>query len=211
MGAAFFSSMSMPISRIHPATRLAFWIALLVAVQLLEGTVLLATLLSIPVFGRRVGRRAWRLVWRARWLLLSLFVVFAWGIPGEAVWDDGLLAPTYEGLAEGWRHLGRMLLVLTTVAAFLEFTPLADLLVATRGLLRPFQRLGMNTDSGVVRLMLALRYVETLPRPRDWKVLLEMPELCTSEVVEIEQPVLGYIDGLLIGALGMMVIALFYW
>jgi hypothetical protein len=51
--------------------------------------------------------------------------------------------------------------------------PLADLISGSHALLFPFRRCGMDSTRGVVRLMLVLRYVETLPRPRDWKTLLE--------------------------------------
>lgn len=206
-----FDLRPMPTSRIHPATRLLIWVSLLIAVQFLEGAALVAALAIVPFLGRRVVSRAWRLIWRARWLLVSLFVVFAWGVPGRAFLAEGLLAPTHEGIREGGLHLGRMLLVLTAVAAFLEFTPLADLLAATRVLLRPFKRVGINADRGVVRLMLVLRYVETLPRPRDWKILLGMPDVCTSETVEVEHQALGWRDGLIIAGLCAAVIGACFW
>ena len=124
------------------------------------------------------------LVRRARWLLLSLLVVFSWGIPGDPLWN-GALSPTYEGLFEGLTHLGRLVLVLMAVAAFLEAMSLQDLLAATHALLGPLRRLGFDPDRSVVRLMLVLRYVETLPRPRDWRALLDLPATNLGEVVEI--------------------------
>ena len=199
----------MPILSIHPATRLVAWLMLLVAVQLLSGTTLIMAFLLVPVFGKRVMRRGSRLIWRTRWLLLSLLVVFAWGTAGDPFWNNAL-APTYEGFHEAVKHLGRMLLVLIAVAGFLEFMPLADLLSATHAVLHPLRRLGMDSDRGVVRLMLVLRYVETLPRPRDWKILLEMPEMCTSETVEIDLPALGWFDGLILFGCAGVAILLFY-
>ena len=180
-------------SVLHPATRLAVWLVLLIAVQLLSGRFLALVCLLAPVLGVRVMRRGGRLMWRARWLLFSLLAVFAWGTAGEALWNSGW-APTYEGVMEASKHLGRMLLVLMLVATFLEYMPLADLISATHALLLPFRRFGLDTTRGVVRLMLVLRYVETLPRPRDWKVLLDAPESSTSEIVEIEQRAAGWGD-----------------
>ena len=180
-------------SVLHPATRLVVWLVLLIAVQLLSGRFLALVCLLAPVLGVRVMRRGGRLMWRARWLLFSLLAVFAWGTAGEALWNSGW-APTYEGVMEASKHLGRMLLVLMLVAAFLEYMPLADLISATHALLLPFRRFGLDTTRGVVRLMLVLRYVETLPRPRDWKVLLDAPESSTSEIVEIEQRAAGWGD-----------------
>ena len=180
-------------SVLHPATRLVVWLVLLIAVQLLSGRFLALVCLLAPVLGVRVMRRGGRLMWRARWLLFSLLAVFAWGTAGEALWNSGW-APTYEGVMEASKHLGRMLLVLMLVATFLEYMPLADLISATHALLLPFRRFGLDTTRGVVRLMLVLRYVETLPRPRDWKVVLDAPDSSTSEIVEIEQRAAGWGD-----------------
>lgn len=180
-------------SVLHPATRLVVWLVLLIAVQLLSGRFLALVCLLAPVLGVRVMRRGGRLMWRARWLLFSLLAVFAWGTAGEVLWNSGW-APTYEGVMEASKHLGRMLLVLMLVATFLEYMPLADLISATHALLLPFRRFGLDTTRGVVRLMLVLRYVETLPRPRDWKVLLDAPDSSTSEIVEIEQRAAGWGD-----------------
>jgi hypothetical protein len=131
-------------------------------------------------------------------------LVFAWGVAGEPLWSASM-APTREGVEEATKHLGRLLLVLTIVAAFLEFMPLADLLAAAHTLLTPFRRLGMDSDRGVIRLMLVLRYVETLPHPRDWRSLLEIPESLADEEIEIAHPALRWIDGCIMAVLfGML-------
>jgi hypothetical protein len=151
-------------------------------------------------------RRGSRLIWRARWLLISLALVFAWGTAGEPLWNADM-APTYEGIDEALKHLGRLFLVLITVAAFLEFMPLADLLAATHTLLAPLRRLGLDSDRSVVRLMLALRYVENLPHPRDWRALLDIPETATGETLEIDHPAMRWIDGcVMAGWLGGLIL-----
>lgn len=201
--------MHMEKTAVHPATRLIAWLALLIAVQCLSGAVLLAACLFAPLAGARVMRRGGRLVWRTRWLLLSLLLVFAWGVAGEPLWS-GSLAPTREGVDEALKHLGRLVLVLVSVAAFLEFMPLAELLAATHALLAPLRRLGVDSDRGVVRLMLVLRYVETLPRPRDWKSLLDIPETAVCETIEIEHQALRWLDGcVMAGLLGGLVLFCF--
>jgi energy-coupling factor transporter transmembrane protein EcfT len=179
---------------VHPVTRLVAWLALLVAIQRLDGAALLAAGLAVPLSGRAALRRGGRLIWQARWLLCSLFFILAWSVAGEPLWD-GVLSPTREGLGEAWRHLGRLLLTLMSVAAFLETMPRADLLAATHALLAPFRPLGLDPDRGVVRLMLALRYVETLPRPRDWKALLDASGTADCEAVEIDRRSMRRIDG----------------
>ena len=180
----------------HPATRLLFWLALLIVVQCLSGGVLASAFVVLPLLGPRIRRRAARLIWRARWLLVSLFAIMAWGVAGEPLWV-GALAPTVEGCRDALTHTARLLLVLCAVAAFLEAMPLADLLAATRVVLKPLRRLGLDPDRAVVRLMLVLHYVETLPRPRDWRVLLDAPATARCERVEISVRPLRLADYLL--------------
>ena len=202
MGARPFSgdSLIQVLSRmqsLHPATHLIAWLTLLIGVQCLRGPALLLVCLVAPVAillaGKQAMHRSARLVWRARWLLLSLLLVFSWGVAGEPLWE-GRLAPTHEGLHQGLLHLGRLWLVLIVVAAFLTFMPLANLLTATHSLLSPLRGCGLDSDRGVVRLMLVLRYVEALPRPRDWRSLLEIQEVATNEVIEIDHPALRLVD-----------------
>lgn len=183
----------MPSLTVHPTTHLVIWLMLVLAVQCLSGTALMAAFLLLPLFGVRVVKRGGRLIWRARWLLVSLLVIFSWGVAGEPLWN-GVLAPTQEGLLEALTHLGRLLLVLMAVAAFLEAMPLTDLLAATHALLQPVRRFGFDTDRGVVRLMLVLRYVESLPRPRDWRALLNAPASSDSELVEVSHQPMCWLD-----------------
>lgn len=183
----------MPVYSIHPTIRLALWVAIVVSVQALSGTALLLAFAALPMIGGRALRRGGRLVWRARWLLLSLLVVFSWGVAGTPLWGFGF-APTEEGVAEGLIHLGRLLLVLMAVATFLEYVSVADLLAATHVLLKPFRYFGLDADRGVVRLMLVLRAVETMPRPRDWRVLIKATDSSVEERLDVSTRRFGRTD-----------------
>ncbi|MBI4742639.1 MAG: hypothetical protein HY777_14060 [Betaproteobacteria bacterium] len=198
----------MLLAVLHPTTRLALWLLMLLSVQFFDGWLLALAFLVLPVLGRAVLHRGGRLVWRARWLLSSLFVIFSWGVVGQPVWD-GVGAPSFEGLADAATHLGRLLLVLMAVAALLETMPVADLLTASRGLLAPFRRVGLNGERGVVRLMLALRYVETLPRPRDWRQLLDAPAVEAEELIVVDEFPLRRADYLALLAASLSAIAFF--
>jgi energy-coupling factor transporter transmembrane protein EcfT len=178
---------------VHPTTRLIVWVFMLVALQCLDGALLAAVVLMLPLVGGPTLRRWGRLVWGARWFFLSLFVILAWGGAGEPVWS-GPLAPTREGLADALTHLGRLLLVLMAVALLRERMALRDLLTATRRLLEPLRRLGVDPDHALVRLLLVLRHLETMPRPRDWRLLLDAPTSSTSEVFEIADCHFSWVD-----------------
>ncbi len=183
----------MPAYAIHPTIRLVLWVAVVLFVQTLDGVNLLFSFVALPVVGVRALQRGGRLVWRARWLSLSLMLVFAWGVAGTPLWNSGF-APTREGVIEGMTHLGRLVLVLIAVATLLEYMSVADVLAATHGLLKPFRRLGLDPDRGVIRLMLVLRAVEAMPRPRDWRVLIEASDSCAGEHLEVSAQRFGLID-----------------
>lgn len=181
----------------HPTTRLVVWLLLLLASQRLDGEQLLAPVIVLPFFGLPALQRAARLAWRTRWLFLSLFVIVAWGVAGEPAWD-GALAPSREGLLDAWTHGGRLLLALLAVALLLEWMPVPDLLVATHRLLQPLRRCGVDPDRSVVRLLLVMRHIETLPRPRDWRILLKLPVQGTDEVLELADRRFSWFDPVVI-------------
>ena len=174
----------MPRSILHPAVYILLWLMSLVLLQLLEGWSLVMAFFALPLLGRIALLRARRLVWRARWLILSLSMVFLWGVAGEPLLP-GFSMPTREGLQEALIHLGRLILVLIAVAAFLELMPLPALLGGTRQLLVFLRHFGFDSDRAVVRLMLVLHYVEALPSPRNWRFLLATP---SSPVQTIGSP-----------------------
>ncbi|MEI7429514.1 MAG: CbiQ family ECF transporter T component [Betaproteobacteria bacterium] len=178
---------------IHPTTRLVLWLLFLVAVQSLSGLPLLMVIVLMPLLGKAVLKRGWLLIRRARWLLLSLLVILAWGGAGEPLWNSDF-APTYEGVTEALTHLGRLLLVLMAVAAFLETMSLPELFSASHTLFMPLRYFRMDPDRGIVRLMLVLRYVEKLPRPRDWRSLLEVPATIANEEIEVSYQPLRWVD-----------------
>jgi len=190
---------------IHPTTRLILWLLFLVAVQGLSGIPLLVVIALMPLLGKAVLKRGYLLIRRARWLLVSLVIILAWGGAGEPLWNSDF-SPTCEGLTEAVTHLGRLLLVLMAVAAFLETISMPELFSASHTLFKPLRYFGMDPDRGIVRLMLVLRYVEKLPRPRDWRSLLEVPVNTTNEEIEVSSQPLGLRDYVLLlaGALALI-------
>lgn len=157
---------------LHPAHGLACWLLAAVAVQTLSGTLLAGALLLAAMAGGGVRGRWWRLIRRTRWLLVSLFVVLAWGVAGDpVVVDGGVLVPTVEGIAAGAVQAGRLLLVLAVVAALLETMPMAGVMAGAYVLLRPLARFGLEADRAVVRLALTLRYAADAPAG-EWRRLL---------------------------------------
>ncbi|MFW5396000.1 MAG: hypothetical protein XXXNARYT_001728 [Candidatus Accumulibacter regalis] len=120
------------------------------------------------------------------------------GAAGEPAWG-GALAPTREGLLAAATHGGRLLLALSAVAVLVEWMPVPELLVATHRLLQPLRRCGVDPDRSVVRLLLVMRHIETLPRPRDWRILLKAPNTGgEGEVFELADRPFSWSDPALI-------------
>ena len=194
----------------HPSARLLVWFLVLVAIQGLEGRLLLAALLVLPLFGRPALRRCGQLIRGARWLLLSVFVILAWGGAGDPAWS-GVMAPSREGLVDASTHVGRLLLMLMAVAVLRERMPLADLLTAIHRLLEPLRHCGLDTERGLVRLLLVLRYLETMPRPGDWRQLLDVSASANSEVFELTDRRLSRRDYLIIMIAVASILPVFYF
>ncbi|MCX8145684.1 MAG: hypothetical protein N3C59_05055 [Azovibrio sp.] len=163
-------------SRFHPAARLLLWLFLAIAIQLLAWPALLVLAL-LPLLSGQAVRRHWgRLIRRTRILLLTLFLVFAYGLPGPTPADLAWL-PSYAGLEEAALHLLRLLVLLGSLAWLLVPLGHRALMGGLWFLLRPLQRLGLPMDRSVVRLALVLEYIEHLPARPDWREwLLPQPE-----------------------------------
>lgn len=194
----------------HPTTRLVVWFFVLLASQCLADVPLILAVLALPLFGTLALRRCACLVWRMRWLLIALLCILGWGgAVAEPLWN-GALAPSREGLAVALTQIGRLLLVLMGVTVLRQFLPLNDLMAGAHRLLEPLRRAGFDPDRGLVRLLLVLRHLETMPKRSDWRVLLDQPATVTVEVFEIADRPLGWADYLaMVGVAGVTVVFCF--
>lgn len=181
----------------HPSARLLLWLLAVVAIQALDGRFLWLLVPVIPLFGRAALRRCGQLVARARWLLVSLWLILAWGVAGEAIWDAPL-SPSREGLLDASVQLARIALLLFSVAVLRETMSLPELMTGIHRLLGSLRPLGLNPDRGVVRLLLVLEYLDRAPRPAVWHELLDVPESGAGEVFELRDPPLSKVDRLTI-------------
>jgi len=194
---------------VHPVSSLMLWLLLLIVVQFLSGLHLLAIALCLfLVCGRSVLPEWRRLVWSARWLLLSLFCILAWGSVGQPVWE-GALAPSREGLVSALNHLGRLLVMLLLVAIVRQRMSVRDLLSAAYRLLAPLRRFGVDTTPGIVRLLLVMRQLETLPRLRDWRLLFDVGPAGPAEVFEIDNIAFSWRDYLVLPTVAGGLVAVF--
>lgn len=171
---------------LHPATLLVGWVSLILLVQSfsLTGVSLLAILVLLMAWAVAPAR-ALLLIRRTRWLLLSIFVLFALGTPGErlegAIGDVGF---TREGLVLATEHVLRLVLALASLAAVHERLGTDGLMAGLYWMLAPLAPLRSLRDRIVVRLMLVIEYVES-PGGRTWRTWLYGDERSGPDVLPL--------------------------
>lgn len=176
------------LAHLHPAARLLIWLLLAVALQLTAWPQLALLGCLLLWSGHSVRAHWWRLLRRTRILLLTLFLVFAYGLPGPTPGGLSWL-PSYEGLGEAALHLLRLVVLLGSLAWLLVPLGHRALMGGLWYLLRPLQDLGLPMDRSVVRLSLVLEYMEKMPEKQDWRQwLLPQPDAGELAPVVIALP-----------------------
>lgn len=163
-------------ARLHPSCALIVWLTAVLALQALgyAGALLMAG--ALMVMGRDV-LRAWSgYVRRARWLLLTLWLILAYNVPGEA-FQELAWAPTYEGIAEANLHALRLIVMLGCLAWLFRSLGRDGLVSGLWGLLRPFRRLGLDSGRLVVRLSLVLQHLQEPMERGGWRAMLTRQEM----------------------------------
>jgi len=156
----------------HPASYLISWVVFALGLQFLDWQALGLVTLATLVMGSRGMIRWGRLVWRAKWLLLTLWIVLAYGTPGY-LWQGLSWAPRVEGMELAALHVLRLTLLLASLACLFERLPHRDFMVGLWVLARPFAFLGLDADRSVARLALVIDYLEHAPPKGSWRHFLE--------------------------------------
>ena len=120
----------------HPSSALLVCLIAVVAIQFL-GLAGLALVASVLLTLSNAGGGWWRLLRRMRWLLLSVWLILAYGSSGDALFDFAWM-PTYEGVREASLHVARLALMLGCLAWLFAFLGNHGLLVALQSMLHPF-------------------------------------------------------------------------
>lgn len=173
----------------HPAASLLCWLITIVALQYLAWPALLAIALAIALAGTGARRRWWTLLRRARWLLLTLWLILAYGTPGEA-WHNLPWAPTEAGMYEASLHALRLVIMLGALAWLFDRLPRERLMAGLWALIQPLCRFRVDADRLVVRLALVFDYLEKAPPKGSWRHLLDESQHAAGglDVVRIELP-----------------------
>lgn len=156
---------------LHPSCALIIWLAAVLALQALgyEGVLLLAG--GLLLLGTGLLRPWWGYIRRARWLLLTLWLILAYNVPGEA-FRDLPWAPTYEGIADANLQALRLIVMLGCLAWLFHRLGRDGLVSALWGVLHPWRVLGLDTERLVVRLSLVLDHLKVAPERGGWRRML---------------------------------------
>ncbi|MDD2832428.1 MAG: CbiQ family ECF transporter T component [Methylotenera sp.] len=100
---------------------------------------------------------------RMRWLFVSILVVYAYLTPGELLpYLPVNYSPTYEGVVHGLMQIARLIVALAALSVLLASTQKEDLMAGLTMALHPLAIFGLDVRRFSVRLLLTLKYVETL-------------------------------------------------
>ncbi|MEN9481594.1 MAG: hypothetical protein RLZZ298_2989 [Pseudomonadota bacterium] len=147
----------------------------MVAFQFLGYPFIVGGAMAILVFASSVLPRWRQFVNRARWLLLCLWLVLAYGVPGDALFDQEW-APTWEGVSAANLHVVRLVFMLGCLSWLFARLGNRGLVSALSGLLRPFEGRWLATDRLVVRLSLVLESLKTPLEKGAWRQMLDYQE-----------------------------------
>ena len=173
---------------LHPTTLLISWLAAVLAIQFFGSTLLLCAVLAIVVLAHRVLPAWWRYVFRARWLILALWLILAYGAPGDALFDLDW-APTWEGVSAGNLQALRLILMLGCLAWLFDQLGRSGLIASLWGLLRPLEGWGLESERLVVRLSLVLEHLKMPLEKSAWRHMLhDQPLPGGPETLRISLP-----------------------
>lgn len=148
----------------HPLVKILCFLMLLLLISTAGSTLLFCGLVLAVIVSYYLKIDAFpHMVRRMRWLFLSIFIIYAFGTPGELLPQFPVsFAPTFEGINLGWLQVEKLLLALAVLALLVTRTSKEHLMLGLYMLLRPLKLAGLNVERFAARLMLTLNYVEEL-------------------------------------------------
>ena len=153
------------IDKVHPVIRVLLFlvfsgfVSLAGSSQLATGALLLIVLYSLTNLAYL--KPAFTMIRRMRWFFLSIFIIYSWLTPGNAVAIPFLSAysewlPTTDGVNLGMMRAISLTLILLGVNLLLRSTSRQQLIMAIYWLVAPLRLIGISQERLSVRIALAL-------------------------------------------------------
>jgi len=148
----------------HPFVKMLMFLLILLVASIVDNQLLILIMLVLSVMAVKLQFKVFfATLKRMRWLFLSIFLIYAFGTPGEMVPPFPLsLAPSYEGLHLGLLQISRLLIALAALNVLLATSTKEELMLALYILLQPLKYAGLDVEKFSVRLLLTLNYVDEL-------------------------------------------------
>lgn len=148
----------------HPFVKILLFILILLLMNFLSNSLLWLLCIVVCAFAARQQFKTFmHVIKRMRWLFLSIFIIYAFGTPGEYVRQIPLgFAPTYEGCGLGLLQIAKLLIALAALNILFATSSKESLMAGLTMFLSPLKSLGLNVERFAARLLLTLDYVEEL-------------------------------------------------
>lgn len=215
----------------HPFVKILCFIMLLLLSNVLSKQMIFLLCILLIVFALKLDLDKFlRVVKRMRWLFLSIFVIYAFGTPGEYLeYFPNNYAPTFEGISLAVLQITKLLIALASLSIIFSTSSKEDLMLGLYMLLSPLKMLGLNVQRFSARLLLTLEYVEALAEKGDFKSSLNMldqwhePKQHESKchaskasfqehkVIVMQFPVFNFMDKLLMSMMMLGILAAVGW
>jgi len=146
----------------HPFVKVLLFFLLLLLAGVVNTQQLIALFLVLCVLALKLQCKSFlATLMRMRWFFFSIFLIYAFGTPGELVPQFPLsVAPSFEGLQLGLLQISRLVIALAALTALLTTSSKTELIVSLHMLLKPLGYLGLDVERFSVRLLLTLNYVD---------------------------------------------------
>ncbi len=189
----------------HPAVQILIWMLLALLAQRLQPLALLVMCSILFVLALRLcAKQLLSLLRRTRWILFSLLLIYSYTTSGTTLWPQlGVISPSREGVLDGLLQLGRLIIVLSSLAILLELLSQIQLISGLYSLAYPLRWLGLSRERIAVRLALTLEYAESAMRDTasDWKSTISkamQPSSTDTTHIELRLQAFGLVDALLV-------------
>lgn len=204
----------------HPLIKILCFILVLLLISMVNNTMLfLMMMLSfIMIFSLKIHTFL-NAVRRMRWLFLSIFIIYAFGTPGELIsYFPVNFAPTLEGVRSGLVQVEKLLIALAALSLLLTNSPREQMMLGLYMLLSPLKFAGLNVERFAARLMLTLDYVEELAAKDKSGFSIkhldqideQIQQLPQGDVVVFQKLPFSFIDKLMMVLLSVLFVFMIY-
>ena len=192
----------------HPFVKILCFIMLLLLSNILSTSMIwFVCILAVALALNLHCIKFLRVIKRMRWLFISIFVIYAFGTPGQYIqYFPTSYASTIEGCSLGALQIAKLLIALASLNVFFSTSSKEDLMVGLYLLLSPLKLAKLNVARFTARLLLTLDYVEELSGKENFKFNFSQLDdlhsvtdnLQVQQVIILKSPAFNLVDKLLI-------------